>query len=269
MKRYLKNFLLLLITLLSLSCQEDEAKIIQVDLSIESNQLFRVSTVWGESLYFGLLGFGNFSLVSSEELPGCPDVLVESQLNRVTLTFDPSTDCNQSGKVKRVGKVVLQYSLLSNLTTKWTMTYQDYMFENDTIKGTREFSVINSNQVKESFTELKTTSNKRVSYTFSGSLNHSLSKLRLKLIGISSSGIISGINPAGRLFTTELSSPREALVTCYTQNEILPVSGKETWTVSRGQNRDVVHTIDYETSGTCDVTATVKLSDGRNLIVSI
>lgn len=269
MKRHYKTFLLLFITSLSLSCEEDEGKIIQMDLSIESNQLFKLSTVWSESLYFGLLSFEDFSLTPSNELPGCPNILVESQLNRVTLTFDPSANCDQSGKAKRSGKLILQYLPVSNLMPQWTMTYQDYIFQNDTIKGAREFAVINSNQVDESFTKLKTTSNKRVSHTFSGSLNHSLSKLRLKLIGMSSSGIISGTNPAGRLFTIELSSPREALVTCYEQNEVLPISGKETWTISRGQNRVIVHTINYETSGTCNVIATVKLSDGRNLIVSI
>jgi hypothetical protein len=267
MKSVLKLILILSIPTLFLGCEEDEDKIFQTDLSLEANQLFGISTVWGESLYFGLLNFEEYSQIPSVELPGCPSILIESVEKRVTLTFDPTNVCEQSGKVKRTGKLILQYPFISSNSSPWILTYEGYTFQNDTIKGTREFSVTALNQVKETFIYLKTTSIKRLNTTFSGNLNHSLTKLRNKLIGLSSSGSISGTNSTGRSFSIDISSPRQSLATCFSQNEILPIAGKENWTIDRGQSRVVIHSINYETSGSCAVTAKVTLSDGRNLLV--
>jgi hypothetical protein len=267
MKSVLKLILILSIPTLLFSCEEDEDKNFQTDLSLEANQLFGVSTAWGESLYFGLLNFEDYSQIPSAELPGCPNILIESVEKRVTLTFDPTTICEQSGTVKRTGKLILQYPLISSNSLPRTLTYQGYTFQNDTIRGAREFSIIAFNQVKETFINLETTSNKELNTTFSGNLNHSITKLRNKLIGLSSSGSISGTNSTGRNFSIDISSPRQSLAACFSQNEILPIAGKENWTIDRSQSRVVIHSINYESSGSCTVTAKVTLSDGRNLLV--
>jgi len=267
MKSVLKLIIILSIPTFFFGCKEDEDKNFQTDLSLEANQLFGISTVWGESLYFGLLNFEDYSQISSAELPGCPSVLIESAEKRVTLTFDSTNACEQSGKVKRIGKLILQYPLISPNSSSWILTYQGYTFQNETIRGAREFSVTALNQVKETFIYLKTTSNKKLNTAFSGTLNHSLTKLRNKLIGMSSSGSISGTNSTGRNFSIDISGPRQSLTTCFSQNEILPIAGKENWTIDRGQSRVVIHSINYETSGSCAVTAKVTLSDGRNLLV--
>jgi hypothetical protein len=267
MKSVLKLILIISISTFFLGCEEDENKNFQTDLSLEANQLFRISTVWGESLYFGLLNFEDYSQIPSGELPGCPSVLIESAEKRVTLTFDPTNICEQTGGVKRTGKLILQYPLFSTNSSPWILTYQGYTFQNDTIRGAREFSVTALNQVKETFINLKTTSNKNLNTTFSGTLNHSLTKLRNKLIGMSSTGSISGTNSTGRNFSIDISSPRQSLAACFSQNEILPIAGNENWTIDRGQSRVIMHSINYETSGSCAVTAKVTLSDGRNLLV--
>jgi hypothetical protein len=267
MKAVLKLILILSLSILFFSCEEDEDRNFQTNLSQEANQLFGISTAWGESLYFGLLNFEDFSQIPSTELPGCPGVLIETAEKRIILTFDPTNVCEQSGKVKRTGKLILQYPLISTNSSPRTLTYKDYTFRNDTIRGTREFSITALNQVKETFVNLKTTSKKDLNSTFSGILIHSLTKLRIKLIGFSSSGSISGTNSTGRTFSIEISSPRQSLATCFSQNEILPIAGKEKWIVDRGQSRVVIHSINYETSGSCGVTAKVTLSDGRNLLV--
>jgi hypothetical protein len=267
MKSYLKTILILSILFLTVSCEEDEGKILQTDLSHEANQLFEISNAWGESLYFGLLSLEDYSQILINELPGCPSVVIEAAAKRVTLTFDPKNPCEQSGKVKRAGKIIIQYPLTNTASSIWTMTYQDYVFQKQLIQGIREFNYTSLNQVKEVFTNLKTTNDRQINTTFSGSLTHIITKLRLKLIGMSSTGAITGINPAGRSFMLEITSPRQALGTCFSQNQILPIAGKENWTINRGQGRDVIHSINYESAGSCAVTATVKLSDGRNLIV--
>lgn len=268
MKAVIKLILFFLISILFFSCEEDEDRNFQTNLSIEANQLFGTSTAWGESLYLGLLNFEDYSQIKTEELPGCPSILIESIEKRVTLTYDTANTCEQTGKVKRVGKLILQFTLISTSSNSRTLTYQNYVFRNDTISGTREFFFTTQNQVKETFSDLKITSNKNLNTVFSGTFNHNLTTLRLKLVGISSSGFISGINPTGRSFSIDITNPRQALVTCFSQNEILPISGKEKWTIDRGQSRDVIHNINYETSGSCAVTATVTLSDGRNLVVT-
>lgn len=267
MKSVLKLILLLSIPIFFFSCGEDEDKNIQTDLSVEANQLFGISTAWGESLYFGLLNFEDFSQIPSAELPGCPSVLIEAVEKRITLTFDPTNVCGQSEKVTRSGQLTLQYPLVSTISSSWTLTYKDYTFQKDTIRGIREFTSTALNQVKENFIKLKKTSNREVNATFSGTLNHSLTKLRTKLVGMNSSGSISGTNSTGRNFIIDIGSPRQSLAICFSQNEILPISGKEKWTLDRGQNRVVVHSINYEPSGLCAVTAKVTLSDGRILIV--
>jgi hypothetical protein len=267
MKSVLKLILILSFPTFFFGCEEDEDKNFQTDLSLEANQLFGISTVWGESLYFGLLNFEDYSQISSAELPGCPSILIESIEKRVTLTFDPTNICEQSGKVKRTGKLILQYHLISTNSSLWILTYEGYTFQNKMIRGAREFSVTALNQVKETFIYLKTTSNKELNSTFSGTLNHNITKLRNKVIGLSSSGSISGTISTGRNFSIDISSPRQSLATCFSQNEILPIAGKENWTIDRGQSRVVMHSINYETSGSCAVTAQVTLSDGRNLLV--
>ncbi len=269
MKRISKILSLIFFSILLLGCEEDEGKIIQTDLSFEANELFGISTILGESLYFGLLSFEDYSLIPSIELPGCPSIQIDSTLKRITLIFDSPVDCPQNGSGKRLGKIILQYPLGLSPKPKWTLSYQDYSFQNTKIQGNREFTLENLNLVKESFVAFKTTSSREGTSLVSGTMNHTLTKLRFKLIGASSSGSFSGTNSAGRSFVSSINSPKQALVACFTQNNILPIAGKETWTIDRGDGKSVSHLLTYETSGSCDVLATVKLSDGRNLIVSI
>lgn len=267
MKSIFKIILIFSLSTFSMSCEEDEDKTFQTNLSLEANQLFEISTAWGESLYLGVLNFEDFSQIPSPDLPGCPSVFIEMAEKKVTLTFDPAITCEQSGEVKRTGKLILQYPLLNTNSSPWTLTYQDYTFQNDTLRGTREFSEIDSNQVEERFVNLRAKSNQGLNTTFSGTLYHSLTKLQTKLIGLSSSGSISGTNSAGRAFFMNIINPKQTLISCFSENEILPIAGRESWTVDRGQGRVVTHSVTYESFGGCAETAKITLSDGRTLLV--
>ena len=250
------------------ACEEDEDKTIQTDLTMEASQLFDISNSWGESLYFAILRWEDYQIINPYDLPGCPKVTIEQDLKKVTLEFLPDTTCIQTGQIIRSGKIILDYSPENLKAQDWILEYQNYTVNQDSLLGTRTFSRSEFNKVSEHFENLILKTNNGVSSTFSGNINHTTSSLRLELIGISSLGSISGINPAGRKFTTEITNPRQILVSCSKENEVLPISGKESWTIARGASKNVIHQINYESTGNCLVNATVTLADGRNLVLT-
>jgi hypothetical protein len=268
MKNQYSLFLLLLFPLL-FACEEDEDKTIQTDLTMEASQLFDISNSWGESLYFAMLRWEDYQTVNPSDLPGCPKIALEQSLKQVTLEFLPDSACIKTGQTIRSGKIILDYSPENLSTQNWTLEYQNYTINQDSLEGTRKFSRSDFNKVSEQFENLILKTNNGVNSTFSGNLNHTTISLRLELIGISSLGTITGTNPAGRKFTTELTDPRQILVSCSKENEILPISGKESWTVARGSSKNVIHQINYESTGNCQVNATVTLADGRSLVLTL
>jgi len=266
----IKHYIFLLISsLFIVACQENEDKIILTDLSKEANQLFDISNYWGESLYFAMLNWDDYQQITPCELPGSPKISLEQTLKQVTLEFLPDTLCVKTGNAKRTGKIRLDYPSELSASGQWTIEYQGYTVNQDSISGIRRFLNSQSDEVTEQFENLELTSEEGVVSSFSGNFIHTITRSNLGLIGISSRGILSGTNPAGRDFTTEFISPRQILASCMKENEILPFAGKESWTVERGSNKQVIHQINYESTGNCTVNATVTLSDGRNLILTL
>jgi hypothetical protein len=267
MKIQYSLFFFLLIPLF-IACEEDEDKTIQTDLTKEASQLFDISNNWGESLYFAMLSWEDYQAINSNDLPGCPKITLDSNLNQVTLEFLPDTSCIETGKTNRTGKILLDYFPENLPNQDWILEYQNYTINQDSLLGIREFSRSNLNKVSEQFENLIIKSPNGLNSKFSGNLIHTTTNLRLELIGISSIGTITGTTPVGRHFTTEFTSPRQTLVSCIRENEILPITGKESWTVARGSNKKITHQLTYETAGECRVIATVVLSDGRNLVLT-
>lgn len=263
------SLLLLLLFPLLFACEEDEDKTIQTDLTMEASQLFNITNSWGESLYFAMLSWEDYQAVNPYDLPGCPRIVLEQSLKQVTLEFLPDSACIKTGQAKRSGKIILDYTLENSSTGNWILEYQNYTINQDSLQGTRRFSKSNFNKVKEQFDDLILKTNNGVNSTFSGDIDHTIARLRLELIGISSLGAVTGTNPAGRKFTIDLTDPRQILVSCSKENEILPISGKESWTVARGASKSVIHKINYESTGNCQGNATVTLADGRTLVLTL
>ncbi len=265
----IKQFLIFLFFVpILLACQEDEDKIIQTDLTIEASQLFDISTDWGESLYFAMLSWEDYQQINPRQLPGCPIISLDQALRQVTLEFRSDTTCIKSGKTIRTGSLLLDFPQNNQIGQSWIMEYQGYTFNQDSLKGNRRFTKKSLNTIEEHFENMVLTTNKAVNSTFSGNLTHTITRQKLELVGFSTMGNLSGVNPAGRDFHIEFTNPRQTLVACSKENEILPLSGRESWRISRGLNNTVNHQISYESTGNCQVNAKVTLSDNRNLILT-
>lgn len=267
MKRF--HFFYILILVLSSSCQEDADKVIGTDLPQEALQLFETSKAWSESLYFGLLSFEEYQAMdSTSTLPGCPSLLIEDDTKKVILDFNSENECDQSGTLTRSGKLILEFSISSTPTANWAMSYDNYSFEGDTIRGIRNFSSENGNEITEFFNPLTIKTQKDLTTKLTGNLKHTKAPLISNSIGIMSGGTMEGMNPVGREISIDIPFDRLMLTTCFQKNELIPVAGTETWTIGRGVGKQVTHQLTYELIDSCQVAANVLLPDGRQLLLN-
>lgn len=263
------NFFFILLIVASTSCQEDADKVISTDLPTEANQLFDLSTTWSESLYFGLLSFDEYlAMDSTSSLPGCPELIVEEDTRKVFLNFDSDIECGQTGEEKRSGKIVLEYALSDSDPSSWALEYDDYFYNGSSIRGIRNFKNDASNQIIESFNPLTITTEKELTSIFSGDLKHSGGTAVSSSIGFISGGSLHGVNPAGRDFKIEIPFDRLMLSSCFQENKLIPVAGSEIWDISRGATKNVTYLLEYELLDSCNVTANVRLPDGRTLLLN-
>lgn len=250
------------------SCKEDEDRVISTDLPTEASQLFVVSNAWSEAIFFSQISIEQYSNADSLYLPGCPEILVDKTAERVTLTFDPETACEQTGTSKRSGKLILDLAQSDSENSVWFLEYENYTFEDASIDGIRTFSKNSSGEITETFETLTHKTKNELTHQFGGDLTHTLSLVNGILVGLNSNGIINGKNPAGRNFTFVLSETRELLFSCFQDNQLFPVAGKETWQVSRSETAQVVYNLTYESKENCNVEAYVLLPDERRLLLN-
>ena len=251
-----------------ISCKEDDDRVISTDLPTEASQLFVVSKAWSEAIFFTQLSFDQYSSSDSLQLPGCPEILLEENAKRVTLTFDPDSTCEQSGKSKRSGKIILDLAQSDSQNPIWFLEYENYTFEEASMDGIRIFTKKSSGIVNETFETLTHTTTNQLTHQFSGNITHTLSLDSGLVVGLNSKGMINGRNPVGRNFVFEFNEKRESLFSCFQDNKLLPVAGKETWKVSRSETSQVTHSLSYELKENCVVEAYVVLSDGRRLLLN-
>lgn len=250
------------------ACKEDEDRVISTDLPTEASQLFDVSIAWSEALFYSQLSFEQYSAADSLDLPGCPETILEENEKRVTLTFNPATSCENSGKYIRTGKLILDFARADSINSMWFLEYDDYTFEAATIQGIRVFTKNKLGIINETFENLTHTTSDQLTHKFSGNLTHTLSLDSGIVARINSKGVITGRNPAGRKFEFNFEEKRELLFSCFQKNELLPVTGQETWQVSRSEKSQVIHRLSYELEENCEVEAYVVLSDGRRLLLN-
>jgi len=290
--RKISLVLFILIPML-ISCREDEDKIIQTDLPIEASQLFGVSEVWGESLYYAMISWEEYQQADSLGLPGCPKISLDELNRQVTLDFSSDSSCTTPEAQNRLGKLLLSFTQNDSSNVKsWYMEYDNYIFELNSIQGRRHFFAMDSVTVSERFEGLTQLSNEILTTTFNGEITHkrlySLDTLivsdtlaigdslntidtlvNFSLSKIFSVGTINGINPAGRAFNMAFTPAQEHEVGCYKNDQTLPKVGGETWMVSRGGNPEVNYTLTYEAlPDSCSVFATVTLPDGKQLLLN-
>lgn len=261
--------LIVLIPIL-ISCGEEEDKDITTDMSIEASQLFNISKVWNESLYFAMISWEDYQLQDSLKLPGCPQISINDNTKEVTLNFLASTTCDQAGEYGRSGKLIIKYNQLVSISSRmWTMEYEDYFFGTNSIKGIRTFSSDDSLQVSENFTEIIEKTENDLSSIFHGKFIHTKSYVADSLTAFVSLGRIEGRNAAGRDFEITMDSPVKHNISCYQQNLILPYSAKENWAVARAGSSEANYILTYESQlEECKVFANAILPDGRKLLLN-
>ncbi|MEP4375865.1 MAG: hypothetical protein ABJ333_12505, partial [Algoriphagus sp.] len=235
MRKLILGFFILLPILMS--CEEDEDKMIQTDLTKEAGELFSITQDWNESLYFAMISWEQYHQFDTVGLPGCPDILLDEKFKRVTLSFPGSSACLQAGPYQRAGELIIQFdTAVASPRQKWTMEYNNYLFEENSLQGIRTFRSDNQATFVENFTNVFEKTETELSTEFSGTFLHERKYTNDSLTSFSSTGKINGVNAAGREFEIDISTPLYHTISCYEQNEILPKTGAENWKVARGAN---------------------------------
>lgn len=250
------------------ACKEDEDRVISTDLPTEASQLFIVSKAWSEAIFFTQISFDQYSNAESLDLPGCPEILVDKTAKQVTLTFDPGSTCEQTGTSKRSGKLILNLAQSDSENPIWFLEYENYTFQDASINGIRTFTKNPSGVINETFATLTHKTKNELTHQFGGNLTHTLSLINGVVVGLNSKGMINGRNPAGRNFIFDFSEKRELLFSCFRDNQLFPVAGKEAWQVSRSETAQVMFNLTYEWKENCKVEAYVVLPDGRRLLLN-
>lgn len=250
------------------ACKEDEDRVISTDLPTEASQLFIVSKAWSEAIFFTQIPFDQYSNAESLDLPGCPEILVDKTAKQVTLTFDPGSTCEQTGTSKRSGKLILNLAQSDSENPIWFLEYENYTFQDASINGIRTFTKNPSGVINETFATLTHKTKNELTHQFGGNLTHTLSLINGVVVGLNSKGMINGRNPAGRNFIFDFSEKRELLFSCFQDNQLFPVAGKEAWQVSRSETAQVMFNLTYEWKENCKVEAYVVLPDGRRLLLN-
>ncbi len=261
------HYLSILLLLIYTSCNEDGERIIQTDLPTEAGQLFKVSQAVGESLYFALLPLDSYISMDSLNLPGCPVIEIDETEKKVRLTFDPAAACEQAGDNTRSGSLLISYFEPEIRPAFRYLEYEDYVFEGDTLTGSRLFTFLTSTQVKEEFPAMGMLSPRGLSHHQRGEYRHELQFDGNALTSITTSGKLTGTNPVGRDFSIEITVPTLLLLPCIQSDLLVPVSGRERWEVRRGTVA-ISHTLEYELRENCEVDAYATLQDGRRLLVN-
>lgn len=262
----MKNYLILiLVSLLFLSCAEDVNKDINTDLTQEAAQFFQFSEALGESAYLGNISFADYSRITPAELPGCPSIDFRPNSRIIELSYGTSSECDQQNISPRTGKIILDFTLSNTTTMTWSLTYENYSVKGIQLEGLRQFNGLSLNENQESFENLIVELNKNLSFSINGTFSYSTARSSLKPFALSTRGRIEGRNPAGRNFSLVITEAKEQLFQCYREGWSLPQSGKESWIVSRGNSSDLEYKVSFQGMEDCNSVVVSTMPDGRTL----
>lgn len=261
------SLLLLFLT----ACLGDAEKTISTDQQVEGTEIFRITQSLEESLLFALQNFEYYKTVVPETLPGCPEVTVNDADRFVSLVFSANSACTNNANTPRTGRILLQYITRSVLESSVVLTYDNYFFKGNAIEGLREFrrvaSVANPNRRTEIFENLIIRNEKNSSSRLNGSFIHQVTLQNSNLTQFSSGGTIEGRNIAGRAIKMTQGILKNYEVACILTGTLMPRQGSESWGISHGAGQIFTHNLSYTGESPCKSTATLKLQDGRVMLV--
>lgn len=252
-----------------LGCNNDVNKNITTDLQVEGKELFYISHSIEESTYFSFLTLDQYK--KSPQLPGCPEVGIDDIAKKITLTFTANTEC-ESRKLKRTGKITLQYFTTNAQENTIVMEYENYTFKTFKIQGKRVFkqlkNFINLNRRTESIENLVITDEFGSSSKLSGNFEYFLVFTGTIFTEFTSSGNLEGRNITGRKITMTPVNIKKYKISCIQNGEVMPYVGSEKWKIIRTEDHSVNHILLYEQDLECKSQVLVNLSDGRNLVLT-
>jgi hypothetical protein len=269
----MKNrFFLILLAILTFSCDGEAEKDITTDLQTEGNEIFRVSLALEESQAYAFYSFEEYQRLNSSALPGCPDIAIDTQNRIVTLFFSAKADCN-SQRVKRSGKIVINFITTPQLQLQTHLVYEDYKFNNNPVSGTRVFQrsgfFITSGNWLESTEDLLIYTPAGSSTKITGSFTHNIQLVNGLISEIVSIGELEGRNITGRRITMSRIVPRKYRNDCLLAGRTLSLQGAENWQIFRTNQLAVTHNLVFELVQDCTSTAKIVLHDGRSMVFEL
>lgn len=266
------SFFLLLLAIFAFSCDGEAEKDITTDLQTEGNEIFRVSLALEESQIYAFYSFEEYQRMSSNALPGCPDLAIDTQNRAVTLTFTTKTDCT-SQRVRRSGKIVVNFITTPQLFRQTHLVYEDYKFNNNPITGTRIFQrsgfFISTGTWQETIEDLLIYTPEGSSTKISGQFTHNLLLTNGLITEVTSTGELDGRNITGRRITMSRVVPRKYRNDCLQSGRTLSLQGAESWQIYRTDQLAVSHNLVFELVEGCTSSAKIVLHDGRSMVFEL
>lgn len=247
------------------SCAEEVSKDINTDLTQEAEQFYSFSEAISEGAFLANITYAEYARMTPAQLSGCPSITHSLDSRIVTLDYSSSGDCAQENANERTGKIILDFTQSGEASPAWSLSYEDYSYNGNKIEGKREFRGLSVAENQEKFEQLRFEMANQVTFMVNGEFSYTVSRSNLKLSALSARGKASGTNPAGRDFSLVTSVAKNQLFPCYGQGWNLPVSGKESWIVSRGGSSDLEYQVTFNNTDTCNPNVTALLPDGRSL----
>lgn len=259
-----------LILMLISSCSTDIDKNITTDLQVEGNEIFNISFTLEEGYFFAFQTLDNYRFADPTEIPGCPRILVDEGLRKVTLEFGSSTECEDNTSSLRSGKIHIEYLNTNALEATTRLSYENYKVRKIRVEGVRDFkqlrSLINPNRRTEVFNDLLLINELESSTRINGSFEFELFYQNGKLTEILSSGSLEGRNITGRPIIMSPVADKKYEVNCILSGSYLPLEGSEKWQIFRNENASTLHTMLYKTLSACENSANLTLQDGRVMV---
>jgi hypothetical protein len=259
-----------LIVLLISSCSTDIDKNITTDLQVEGNEIFNISFTLEEAYFFAFQTFDNYRSADSTDIPGCPSILIDETLRKVTLEFDSSNECENDASSLRSGKIHIEYLNTNTLEATTRLYYEDYKVRKIRVEGVRDFkqlrSLVNPNRRTEIFNDLLLINELESSTRINGNYEFELIFQNGKLTEILSSGSLEGRNITGRPIVMSPLAEKKYEVKCILSGRYLPGRGSENWQIFRNENASTLHTLLYKTVSSCENSANLTLQDGRVMV---
>lgn len=275
-----KNLFFILLLVWATACSNDIDRNITTDLQVEGNEIFNVSLAIEETLFYAFLTLDQYRTAMNDTLtpndslptplvPGCPLIGIDETLKKVTLTFSEQSNC-ASQKLKRTGKITLQFVTPNVLESNVLMEYDQYSISTTKIEGSRIFrqtrGAFPQDKRTEIFEDLLIIDEFGSSTKVSGNFEHQLSFQNGAFLEFMTSGNLEGRNLTGRKIKMTQGNPRIYKTECIKKGSVLPSMGLENWEIFRTPTQSLRHTLEYQQETACESKAVISLSDGRTLV---